>query len=170
MSRRFARLVVSLLGALALLVPATAGHASSIAKLSCPKVLPALPFKVGHDYGHPAPRKPAVAVLCVYNTVDTPQALLGRQDISNPVGFARALNASQLLPKVQNYACTMDFGPTSLVIFREKNGHTSYLTHEEYGCGFLRSTLTANKYRLTDANRPLWQKYQLRVIGPVGTK
>ena len=170
MRRRLAQLAVSLLGALALLVPATAGHAVAVAKLSCPKGLPAMKLKNGHDSGFPAPLKPAAALLCVYNTGETPQVLLGSQTISNPVGFARALNSSQLLPKVQNYACTMDFGPTSLVIFREKNGHTSYLTHEEYGCGFLRSSLTANKYRLTDANRPLWQRYQLRVIGPVGTK
>jgi hypothetical protein len=64
----------------------------------------------------------------------------------------------------------MDIGPTSVVILREINGRTTYISHEEYGCGFLRSSLTSNKYRLTDANRPLWQKYQLRVIGPVGTK
>jgi hypothetical protein len=170
MRRHLVRLAVSLLGALALVVPATAGHASSIAKPNCPKVLPALPFKVGHDYGHPAPRKPAVAVLCVYNTVDTPQALLGKQDISNPVGFARALNASQLLPKVQNFACTLDIGPTSVVILREVNGRTTYISHEEYSCGFLRSRLTANKYHLTDANRALWEKYHLGFIGPVGTK
>lgn len=170
MRRRLVRVAVSLLGALALAVPATAGHASSIAKPNCPKVLPALPFKVGHDYGHPAPRRPAVAVLCVYNTVDTPQALLGKQDISNPVGFARALNASKRLPKAQNYACTLDIGPTSVVIFREAAGRTTYISHEEYGCGLLQSSLTSNKYRLTDANRALWEKYQLRVIGPVGTK
>lgn len=163
-------IAIAVMTTLGLVIPTGAGYATSIAKPYCPKVEPQLPFKVGHDYGHPAPRKPVVAVLCLYNNLDEPKPLIASKEITNPVGFARAINRSELLPKVQNFACTMDIGPTSIVIFREITGRTSYISHDEYGCGFLLSNLTANKYRLTDANGALWQKYQLSVRGPVGTK
>ena len=141
------------------LLLASAVPAQAATKVSCPRSLPKVPFKVAKDVGYPAPHVVSAAVYCVYDNVTNPGALLGSANVKNYLALAMGINASRKLPAVQNYACTADMGPTSLVVFKDTSGHLDTVVHEEYGCHWLFSSQTKNKYWLNESTQQIFSKY-----------
>ena len=133
--------------------------AEAATKIACPHTVPKVPFKVTKDVGYPAPHVVSAAVYCAYDNVTNPGTLLGSANVKNYLALAMGVNASRKLPVVQNYACTMEIGPTSVVVFKDTSGHLDTVVHEEYGCHWLFSSQTKNKYWLNERTQQIFSKY-----------
>ncbi|MEN9989056.1 MAG: hypothetical protein RL508_35 [Actinomycetota bacterium] len=149
-------------GVAALAVPAQAAT-----KVVCPKTEPKTPLKVTKDVGYPAPHVVSAAVFCVYDNVTSAGKLMGSAKVKNYMAMAQGVNASRKVPAVQNYACTLDLGPSTAVIFLDTAGHLDTVVHEEYGCHWLYSSQTKTKYWLDANTQALFQKYMRYATRPV---